>query len=305
MSEVKGFHPPIGISAVERDTGLSKDTLRIWERRYGFPHPARDAHGERIYPFDQVAKLRLVRRLMDRGHRPGKIIRLSPAELEQLSTQTSPLTTLAPEQRAFIDLIRAHDVDRLRLTLTQELMRQGIERFVLETVPLLNEAIGDSWMRGEIEIHEEHLYSQQIENILHNAIAALPMRGTHPRVVLTSLPGEQHNIGLMMVHALLALRGAACIPLGTEMPIPEIVRAAAAHEAEVIALSFSASFASSIAADCLRELRTALPSTVALWAGGAGVARMRRAVPGVEVVRTLGDLAALVRNSGIATLQAA
>jgi DNA-binding transcriptional MerR regulator len=305
MSEVKGFHPPIGISAVERDTGLSKDTLRIWERRYGFPHPARDAHGERIYPFDQVAKLRLIRRLMDRGHRPGKIIRLSPAELEQLSTQTSPLTALAPEQRAFIDLIRAHDVDRLRLTLTQELMRQGIERFVLETVPLLNEAIGDSWMRGEIEIHEEHLYSQQIENILHNAIAALPMRGTHPRVVLTSLPGEQHNIGLMMVHALLALRGAACIPLGTEMPIPEIVRAAAAHEAEVIALSFSASFASSIAADCLRELRTALPSTVALWAGGAGVSRMRRAVPGVEVVRTLGDLAALVRNSGIATLQAA
>lgn len=305
MSEVKGFHPPIGISAVERDTGLSKDTLRIWERRYGFPLPARDAHGERIYPFDQVARLRLIRRLMDRGHRPGKIIRLSPAELEQLSTQTSPLTTLAPEQRAFIDLIRAHDVDRLRLTLTQELMRQGIERFVLETVPLLNEAIGDSWMRGEIEIHEEHLYSQQIENILHNAIAALPMRGTHPRVVLTSLPGEQHNIGLMMVHALLALRGAACIPLGTEMPIPEIVRAAAAHEAEVVALSFSASFASSLAADCLRELRTALPPTVALWAGGAGVSRMRRAVPGVEVVRTLGDLAALVRNSGIGTLQAA
>ena len=83
------------------------------------------------------------------------------------------------------------------------------------------------------------------------------------------------------------------------------VRAAAAHEAEVVALSFSASFASSLAADCLRELRTALPSTVALWAGGAGVARMRRAVPGVEIVRTLGDLAALVRNSGIGALQAA
>ena len=31
------------IADVERDTGLSKDTLRVWERRYGFPLPLRDA----------------------------------------------------------------------------------------------------------------------------------------------------------------------------------------------------------------------------------------------------------------------
>ncbi|MCK7493491.1 MAG: MerR family transcriptional regulator [Comamonadaceae bacterium] len=35
---------------MERDTGLSKDTLRVWERRYGFPLPGRDALGERTYP---------------------------------------------------------------------------------------------------------------------------------------------------------------------------------------------------------------------------------------------------------------
>ena len=32
----------LNISAVERETGLSKDVLRIWERRYGFPEPRRD-----------------------------------------------------------------------------------------------------------------------------------------------------------------------------------------------------------------------------------------------------------------------
>ncbi len=37
------------ISAVERETGLSKDVLRIWERRYGFPHPGRDENAERQY----------------------------------------------------------------------------------------------------------------------------------------------------------------------------------------------------------------------------------------------------------------
>ena len=53
------------IAAVERDTGLSKDTLRVWERRYGFPHPDRDQFGERVYPIEQVDKLRVLRRLMD------------------------------------------------------------------------------------------------------------------------------------------------------------------------------------------------------------------------------------------------
>ena len=39
----------LSIAAVERDTGLSKDTLRVWERRYGFPQPGRDGFGERAY----------------------------------------------------------------------------------------------------------------------------------------------------------------------------------------------------------------------------------------------------------------
>ena len=62
------------ITAVERDVGLSKDVLRVWERRYGFPAPERDANGERVYPAEQVERLRLIRRLMDHGHRPGRLL---------------------------------------------------------------------------------------------------------------------------------------------------------------------------------------------------------------------------------------
>ena len=46
----------------------------MWERRYGFPAPARDAHGERLYPAEQVQRLRLVKRLMDQGFRPGRLL---------------------------------------------------------------------------------------------------------------------------------------------------------------------------------------------------------------------------------------
>ncbi|MCB1912570.1 MAG: MerR family transcriptional regulator, partial [Rhodocyclaceae bacterium] len=62
------------IAAVERDTGLSKDTLRVWERRYGFPTPERDENGERLYPGDQLERLRLIKRLLDQGRRPAALM---------------------------------------------------------------------------------------------------------------------------------------------------------------------------------------------------------------------------------------
>jgi hypothetical protein len=66
--------PGLPIASVERETGLSKDTLRVWERRYGFPTPGRDANGERQYAPAQVRRLAQIKRLMDRGHRPGKLM---------------------------------------------------------------------------------------------------------------------------------------------------------------------------------------------------------------------------------------
>ena len=75
----------LNISAVERETGLSKDVLRMWERRYGFPEPTRDDNAERQYPPEQVAKLRIIKRLMDTGMRPGKLMERSLAELNTLA----------------------------------------------------------------------------------------------------------------------------------------------------------------------------------------------------------------------------
>ena len=66
------------IAAVERETGLAKDTLRVWEKRYGFPQPLRDASGNRLYPAEQVQRLLLVRRLLDAGLRPNNASRSVP-----------------------------------------------------------------------------------------------------------------------------------------------------------------------------------------------------------------------------------
>ena len=75
--------PTLLIAAVERDTGLSKDTVRAWERRYAFPLPSRDGTGERAYALEQVEKLRSVKRLLDAGHCPGRILPLETLAMQQ------------------------------------------------------------------------------------------------------------------------------------------------------------------------------------------------------------------------------
>jgi DNA-binding transcriptional MerR regulator/methylmalonyl-CoA mutase cobalamin-binding subunit len=285
----------LSISAVERDTGLSKDTLRMWERRYGFPRPRRDAHGERIYPPDQVHKLQVVKRLLERGHRPGKLLGRPIEDLAALGGPRDGDRQASREWDGCLDLIRDGQLAELRRHLSRVLMTQGLQQFVLSTVAPLNRAVGDAWMRGELAVFEEHLYTEQIQAALRSAVTAIQSQGEAPRVLLTSLPHELHGIGLLMVEALLAIEGAACLSLGTDTPCGEIARAASAHRADIVALSFSATFGERAALAGLSELRALLPASTSIWAGGACMERLRRPVPGVELIGSLEGLIEAVK----------
>ena len=70
-----------GIAEVERHTGLGKDTLRVWERRYGFPSPGRDDQGQRFYTQPEVERLRVIATLLRAGHRPGRVVTLEHSAL--------------------------------------------------------------------------------------------------------------------------------------------------------------------------------------------------------------------------------
>jgi DNA-binding transcriptional MerR regulator/methylmalonyl-CoA mutase cobalamin-binding subunit len=287
----------LNISAVERETGLSKDVLRMWERRYGFPRPGRDDNGERQYSVHEIAKLRAIKRLMDVGMRPGKVIGSSLDELNALADARTPARgeAVAPTiERDILAMLQGHDAAALQHALANMLMRQGLQRFVLETITPLNRLVGEAWMRGELQIFEEHLYTEQLQVALRTAINAFPRQTGTPRVLLTTFPGEQHGLGLLMVEALLVPEGAQCISLGVQTPLEDIRRAALAHAADVVALSFSTVFPVRQASEGLATLRRQLPPAVTVWAGGEMTRRVRRTLPGVVLIPDLaGTLAAL------------
>lgn len=300
MSESAAAPLPVllSIAAVERDTGLSKDTLRVWERRYGYPVPERDALGERAYPLEQVEKLRVVKRLLDGGHRPGRVVRLSMAELQRLSDtmpdsrRDAAVLSLAADLQVYLAMIRGHDVGGLRRMLSQALVRVGMARFISEVVSPLNTLIGEAWMRGQLEIFEEHATTESIQVVLRQAIATVPepVGPDRPRVLLGTLPGEPHGLGLLMAEAMLAVEGARCLSLGVQTPVWDLVLASRAYACDVVALSFTGCMNPNTVIAGLAELRAKLPAAVELWAGGMAPVLHRRPVAGVHALATFDDL---------------
>jgi methanogenic corrinoid protein MtbC1 len=233
-----------------------------------------------------------MKRLMDQAHRPSHLAALSAEELAALAPRQPPCP--APDRQAaggVVEQLLATVKDNpagFPLSMQQQLAREGLERFVEHIAAPLTAAVGQRWEDGSFEVFDEHFYTEETARVLRQAIAALPGTGGSPRILLTTLPGEAHGLGLLMAEALLALDGAACVSLGTETPLLDIARAAPAFGAGIVALSFSAAYPRRQVGAALRQLRLALPARIAIWAGGAGIVS-QAAIEGVRLLPTLDD----------------
>ncbi|MFC4932029.1 MerR family transcriptional regulator [Massilia sp. GCM10023247] len=279
----------LSITEVERQTGIRQATLRMWEKRYGFPQPLRDRHGDRVYPLSQVERLQAARRLLDQGVRPSKIFSdaSTPGPSDAPAPAASPDAGAGPYQ-AILDMLRQYRLGELHGHFHYRLLDLGLRRFVIEFLAPLSNAVGAAWGRGELPTRCEHLYSQLATSILHARqaeVRAASRRG--PRVLLATLTGETHVIGILMVEAVLATLEVECIQLGSEVPPLEVAAAARETGADIVALSFSSYFPRKSVVRMVTALRAALPPEAMLWVGGDGVPDAALLGAGVQVFRTL------------------
>lgn len=281
---------PADVGEAERLTGVARATLRIWERRYGFPNPRRNRRGERFYDEAEIEKLRWIGQLVARGWRPGRLVDLSSEALQKMADEaaTSPGRY---GNEPLIVLLRQLDATALSGWLLQQLTALGLRRFVLEVVPASNRLVGEAWNCGELQIHEEHLYSECLQQVLRTAIAAVPppARGAR-RVLLATLPREHHGFGLLMVQALMASQGWACLPLGVNVPGLSVAAAAKDWKPDVIALSFSRAYSARDLLSGLAELRALVPLPVEIWLGGACAGLTRPELTALPGLRRLAEL---------------
>ncbi|MES1185709.1 MAG: MerR family transcriptional regulator, partial [Myxococcales bacterium] len=267
--------PSHSIKVVSDLTRLPMGTLRAWERRYGFPQPERRRDSNRrLYSAEQLARLRQVAQLLERGYRPSDVIHKTEPELAQLlGASAAPRPeVLAPtaDVPALLELLAADDAKGIEERLRLAAAAWGAKRFVTELAHPLAQAVGEAWANGELSIRHEHLMTECLTTQLRALLAAHQEVEGAPHVVLGTLPGENHTLGLQMVAVYLALSGAKPRLLGANTPPDQISSAARALGASVVGIAVSAAADMPATRRQLRRLAAELPSSTALWVGGAG-----------------------------------
>jgi methanogenic corrinoid protein MtbC1 len=277
----------LSIGDLAEATGISPDTIRIWERRYGQPEAVRLPSGHRRYTGEQVRWLRRVAEALARGHRPAHVVSLSEGALGDLLEEAPAPEGQPPAVSKALKAIRGYKGAEVRQAMLAEAAALGPRAFVTERVAPLVTAVGRAWADGDFDVRHEHLLTGILEDVLRRVRDehAEPRRG--PTLVLATLPGERHALGLQMVALMAALAGVRTLHLGPDVPVGEIVRAAVEARARAVAISVSLATGGIQTDRTLAELRAALPAEVRLVIGGAGARGVRRGPRGVEYVGTL------------------
>lgn len=218
----------------------------------------------------------------------------SSPSLPELASGGAPPDGAALRRRC-VELLIANRGHELQERMGEAMAALGLSRFVREVIAPMTTEVGDAWLQGRLELFQEHLYTELVQRLLRTALAGRTGGGPQrPHVLLTTASGEPHALGLLMAEVVLTLEGCRCTSLGVQTPVWDIARAAAALDADVVALSHSGSVSPNETLDTLNELRTKLPAPVAIWAGGSAPVLRRRTIDGVTPLTSLDAVAAAV-----------
>lgn len=284
------------ISVVEQETGISKELLRMWERRYEFPIPARDTSGNRMYSRAQIDRLQDINKLLAAGYRPGFVVGAKEEKLQQLlqelpSAATAESNGAAPRQLdALLELIQHHEFADYRRQLRQELASEGVRQFVLGIAAPLQQDLARAELGDALPAFTCQLARQILLETLQFAATLLPLPNANGlQILLIDLPGDNRPLELLMIRTLLLSSGADVLFLGTEPPVDDVIECLRHCSTSVLQIAVSAAAVTPSNRQLVARLRAEMPAQTTLWLSGSGAEDI--AEPSNEpVFRRLHDL---------------
>jgi DNA-binding transcriptional MerR regulator len=288
------------IREVVRITGLRREQLYMWQRRYGFPAPLRDTFGDRVYPHDQVARLKLIKQLLSEGWRAGAVVPLAETALQSmLGLTVSEPTPLPSEIEAAVELLAQHRVGELQNHLSKLLVGQGLRRFLEQTLIPLNEAVHERVVRGEMETFQELRFADLAQRLLRDVTRLVRPTRDARQILLATPPNDPNQLGLAILELLLFTEGVNCLTLGAGVPAQEIAGAARAYRAALVVLLFDRGISGKIAGQEIRGLRAALPADLPLIVSGRAVNLLAKPIENAHVAADFSSVMAKMRTLGV------
>lgn len=219
------------IAEVEERTQLSSALLRQWERRYGFPRPERSPGGHRLYSEPDLEALRQIKNWIADGVAPSQAVK---RYLESL-TQDGPRPPEALAAELEDSLTRA-DTEAAERILSEAFRLHALEAVILEVISPCLRSIGDGWHLGRVSTAQEHLASTYLRGRLQGLFNLLG-GSLGPVVVVSTLPGEQHEIGGLISALFLRRAGYQVYYLGPNTPLPDLKSFCERTQARALVLS--------------------------------------------------------------------
>ncbi|MEO5864922.1 MAG: MerR family transcriptional regulator [Nitrospiraceae bacterium] len=216
------------IHRVAKLTGLSKDVIRVWERRYGLVKPSRSSNRYREYNDEEVALLRFVKAQMEEGATIGSLATEGHDSLVARMRIATPVSAEGqkPHERLLDDLIgslapldKAGFERRLNGAVAVIPFDEAIQRILLP----LQRRIGELWHQDRLNIAVEHYVTKIVQQKLFSVMNQLPANESGPRILVACPEGETHEIGAQAVAYIAAIRGCHVYYLGPNLPHSDLV----------------------------------------------------------------------------------
>jgi methanogenic corrinoid protein MtbC1 len=263
------------IHRVAKLTGLSKDVIRVWERRYGLVKPSRSSNRYREYSDEEVALLRFVKAQMEQGATIGS---LAAEGRDSLVARMRVATPVYAEEQTPHD----HFLDDL-IGLLDPLDKAGFERKLngaVAVIPFeeavhrillpLQRRIGELWHENRLNVAVEHYVTKIIQQKFFSVMNQLPVNEFGPRVLIACPEGEFHEIGAQAVAYIAAARGCHVYYLGPNLPSSDLLDFCERIKPDLVLLSLTEVKSDAFARQLLQELEPLTARwTVALGGQGA------------------------------------
>lgn len=217
--------PRYNTAAVVRLVGVPAATFRAWERRYGFPNPARQAAGQRRYSEQDVLAIRWLHEQTRRGLSVSRAVGLIRRILSGPEQPLEPLTEARATDELAAELLAAllaTDRAQAEAVLAEAFSQYAFETVALEVVEPLLATVGEWWQAGRLGVADEHYATQFVLHRLFSLLKAYDRPRGHGLVVTACGPGEWHEVGIVIVSLFLLRRGYRVLYLGPNLPLDQL-----------------------------------------------------------------------------------
>ncbi len=285
------------IHRVAKLTGLSRDVIRVWERRFDLLKPTRGANRYRNYSDEDVALLRYLKQQLDAGESIGDLARVGREELINRLRAAAPRTTVVDNtfDRLLRELLSALEpLDRVMFEkrLNGAVAVVPFEEALHGILLPLQERVGHLWHSGRIDIAVEHYVTGQIKQKLYAAMNQLPVAEFGATVVVACPPSEEHDLAALAVAYRCRVRGCRVYYLGANVPVLSLSKLCREVAPDLTILSITIALPNPLATDLIQALIRDVAPVSKVLAGGRGALAMRQhfADSPIELLETFGDL---------------